>query len=71
MDRFLQKLPGSTPLKAFVVAGIITATLAYPVFRTQQTRQGHDLFSQEKPEVIAAGQERARREQRQQFSSSK
>jgi hypothetical protein len=68
MDNFIKKIPGSPPAKAFVFASLITAALAYPVFRTKdKARQGHDLFSQEKPEAIASGQERARREQRKNF----
>jgi hypothetical protein len=71
MDNFMNKIPGSPPVKAFVVAAFITTALAYPVFRTKDNRQGHDLFSQEKPEAIASGQERARREQRKNFGGSK
>ena len=68
MDKLINKLPGSPPVKAFLCAGLVTAALAYPVFRTKdKTKQGHDLFSQEKPEAIASGQERARREQRKNF----
>ena len=68
MDKLINKLPGSPPVKAFLCAGLVTAALAYPVFRTKdKTQQGHDLFSQEKPEAIASGQERARREQRKNF----
>jgi hypothetical protein len=67
MDRFVSKIPGSPPVKAFGLSLIIAAACAYPVFggRASETRQGHDLFSQEKPEVIASQEEQKRRQERQ------
>ena len=67
MDRFVSKIPGSTPLKAFGLSLLIATACAYPLFgggRASDSRQGHDLFSQEKPEVIASQQEQKRREER-------
>jgi hypothetical protein len=67
MDRFASKIPGSTPVKALGLSVLIAAACAYPVFgggRASETRQGHDLFSQDKPEVIASQEEQKRRQER-------
>jgi hypothetical protein len=67
MDRFASKFPGSIPVKAFGLAVLISAACAYPVFgggRASETRQGHDLFSQDKPEVVASQEEQKRRQER-------
>jgi hypothetical protein len=64
IDQQLRRLvPGKTPgRQALVIAGVLIVGLAYPVYSATDTRQGHDLFSQEKPESIAQGQEQARKE---------
>jgi hypothetical protein len=62
MDKFVNKLPGSTPVKAFVAAVALCGLFAIPVFRSSETRQGHDYMSSEKPEAIIASQEKLRRE---------
>ena len=67
MDSIIKKIPGSVPVKSFLGALLISGALAYPVFKTKNVKQGHDLFSQDKPEAIQAGQERARRDQRKGF----
>lgn len=64
VDAWLQRLPGSIAAKSFGVALIVCAALAYPVYKSTETRQGHDYLSSEKPEAVAAGQEKLRREQR-------
>src|SRR3569832_2802875 len=66
MDKLIRKIPGSTATKAFVVSLTVAGLCAVPVFRTSESRQGHDLFSQDKPEVVASGQERLRKQARQQ-----
>lgn len=66
MDRFVSKLPGSPAVKAFVASTVVVGLLAIPVFgASKEGRQGHDYFSQEKPEVIRVGQEQQRKLERQ------
>lgn len=64
VDAFLNRLPGSTAAKAFGVSVIICTALAYPVFAKSNGRLGEDYLSSDKPEVVASGQEKIRREQR-------
>lgn len=65
VDSYLAKLPGSVPAKAAAAGFLLTAALAYPVFRvSREGRQGHDYLSSERPEAISAGQDRLRRENR-------
>lgn len=65
MDRFINKVPGSPQVKAFAVAITVVGLLAYPVFGvSKEGRQGHDYFSQERPEAILAGEERLRKQDR-------
>ena len=47
----------------FLGTAIIVSASAYPVFSTD-TRDGHDLFSSEKPEAIRVAQEEKRKEYR-------
>jgi len=64
MDRFLAKLPGSTPQKAAVVSFCLIAALGYPVFSKDNdanNKQGHNYLSQERPEFVASGQEKLRK----------
>lgn len=68
IDDFVNKrIPGSMPLKAFVAAVLFCSAVAYPVFSKspEESRQGHDYMSSDKPEVIRATQEQQRREYRQ------
>lgn len=60
MDRLISKIPGSTPVKAFVTSIVICGVLAIPVFY-DDSRQGHSYFSSEKPEAIAAQQDQLRK----------
>jgi len=65
-DDFVKKLPGGHYTKLFVATSTILAVTAFPIFfNTKEVRQGHDYFSQEKPEAIRAGQEQLRKEYRQ------
>lgn len=62
----LHKLPGSVSFKAFSLAVLISAAAAYPVFKkpAEESRQGHDYMSSDKPEAIRASQEQLRKEYR-------
>jgi len=62
---------GSLQIKAVVASVAVCALLAVPVFKkdgskSNKTRQGHDYFSQERPEAIRAGEEERRRRARRQ-----
>ena len=59
-DRLIQKVPGSLQVKAFVSASLLCIALGYPIFRSTDGRQGHDYFSQERPEAILKGEEESR-----------
>jgi hypothetical protein len=63
-DTFMQRLPGSVAAKSLGFSVLVCAALAYPVYKSTEGRQGHDYLSSEKPEVVASGQEKLRREQR-------
>ena len=67
-DAFIQRLPGSIPFKSFVAACIVCTAAAYPVFSKppEESRQGHDYMSSEKPEAIRSSEEQLRREYRDQ-----
>jgi hypothetical protein len=67
IDKLVAKIPGSPAAKAFALSIACVAVCAVPVFgkSSSSERQGEALFSQEKPERIAAGQERQRRQERQ------
>lgn len=62
VDRFVARLPGgSMNVKAFVTAMAICGMVGVPIFMNSDKRkQGHDLFSQERPEAIIRGQEKLR-----------
>jgi hypothetical protein len=68
IDTFIQRIPGSLPLKSFIAACLVCSVAAYPVFikSPEQSRQGHDYMSSDKPEVIRATQEQLRKEYRHQ-----
>lgn len=72
IDDLVQRIPGSIPLKAFVAACVVSAALAYPVFSKapEQSRQGHDYMSSEKPEIIRSTQEQLRKEYRHQRNAN-
>lgn len=58
---------GNPKTKAFVISAALCGLLAVPLFDpNKKQRQGHDYFSQEKPEAITAGQERQQRLKRKQ-----
>jgi hypothetical protein len=68
MDSWIQQLPGSIPFKSFVAACVLCTVIAIPVFqkKPEESRQGHDYLSSEKPEIIRATQEQLRKEYRHQ-----
>eukprot|EP00584_Thalassiosira_punctigera_P012629 CAMPEP_0172573846 /NCGR_PEP_ID=MMETSP1067-20121228/136404_1 /TAXON_ID=265564 ORGANISM="Thalassiosira punctigera, Strain Tpunct2005C2" /NCGR_SAMPLE_ID=MMETSP1067 /ASSEMBLY_ACC=CAM_ASM_000444 /LENGTH=71 /DNA_ID=CAMNT_0013366465 /DNA_START=1034 /DNA_END=1249 /DNA_ORIENTATION=+ len=49
--QLLQKLPGSQNFKVFVGTSALIGLCAVPVF-AKDTKAGHDLFSQEKPQAM-------------------
>jgi hypothetical protein len=72
IDAFIKRIPGSLPLKSFVAACVVCAVTAYPVFSKspEESRQGHDYMSSDKPEVIRSTQEQLRKEYRQQRNAA-
>ena len=62
VDRFISKIPGSVQFKAFAAGVVVCTALAYPVFATGSGKQGHDYFSQERPEAILRGEEQSRKQ---------
>lgn len=61
----MNKIPGGPRVRVFVGTSIILAISAAPVFmKKAPDKQGHDLFSQEKPEAITASKEKLQREYR-------
>jgi hypothetical protein len=68
IDNFINKrIPGSIAFKSFAAAVLLCSAVAYPVFKKppEESRQGHDYLSSDKPEVIRASQEQLRKEYRQ------
>lgn len=66
-DRLLvNRIPGSNTFKAIVTTLLITgaAVYAFPPGTDSNTKQGHSLFSHEKPEAVAAHEQRMREEKR-------
>jgi len=57
----LQKIPGGQNVQAFVGTSILLGLCAIPVFG-KDTKAGHDLFSQEKPQAIVDSESKMRRE---------
>mmetsp|Transcript_13958 Transcript_13958/g.26751 ORF Transcript_13958/g.26751 Transcript_13958/m.26751 type:complete len:85 (-) Transcript_13958:188-442(-) len=63
-DRLLQRVPGSMPFKAFVAGMTLCTVMAYPVFApsNEKTKQGHDYFSQERPEAVLQAEQASRKQ---------
>ncbi|KAL3757119.1 hypothetical protein ACHAWU_002958 [Discostella pseudostelligera] len=59
--QLLQKIPGGTNVQAFVGTSILLGLCAIPVF-LKDTKAGHDLFSQEKPQAIVDSESKLRKE---------
>ncbi|KAL3810686.1 hypothetical protein ACHAXA_003290 [Cyclostephanos tholiformis] len=64
--QLLQKLPVGQNVQVFVGTSILLGLCAVPVF-SRDTRAGHDLFSQEKPQAIIENEGRLRKN----YASSK
>ncbi|KAL3796783.1 hypothetical protein HJC23_010930 [Cyclotella cryptica] len=60
MARAVQKIPGSQNTQVFVGTSILLGLCAVPVF-SKDTKAGHDLFSQEKPQAIVDSESKLRR----------
>lgn len=62
-DRFVSRIPGSTSIKALGAALIITIGAGIPFFSGKgDKRQGHHIFSSDKPEAVITHQEQVRKE---------
>jgi len=57
----LKKVPGGQGTQVFVGTAFLLSLCAIPVVR-KETKRGHDLFSQEKPEEIENHQEQQQKE---------
>lgn len=57
----VQRLPGGDNTKAFVGTMVLIGGCAIPVF-AKDTKAGHDLFSQEKPQAIIDSESKLRKE---------
>jgi hypothetical protein len=73
IDNLVNKLPGSIKAKAAFLSFAVVGILSIPVFNKtkEQRKQGHEYFSQEKPEQVAAGQEANRRRMREEEQGKK
>lgn len=60
----LKKLPGSENVKAFVGTSLLIGACAVPVFGSigKDTKAGHDLFSQEKPQAMVDSERTLRKD---------
>jgi hypothetical protein len=59
----VKKIPGGPRMQVFAVTIGSLALCAVPVFWKQE-KQGHDLFSQEKPEAVRANEEKLQKQHR-------
>jgi len=57
----VQKLPGGQNAQAFIGTSILLGLCAIPVFG-KDTKAGHDLFSQEKPQAIIENESKLRKD---------
>jgi len=53
--QILQKIPGGQNTKVFFGTSLLLGACAVPVF-AKDTKAGHDLFSQEKPQAVLDGE---------------
>ncbi|KAL7547238.1 hypothetical protein ACHAWF_010593 [Thalassiosira exigua] len=60
IHQLLQKIPGGPNVKVFVGTFVLLGLCAVPVF-AKDTKAGHDLFSQEKPQAIVDGESEMRK----------
>ncbi len=56
----MQKIPGGQNAQVFVGTSLLLGLCAIPVF-SKDTKAGHDLFSQEKPQAIVDSESRLRK----------
>ena len=57
----VQKIPGGQNVQAFVGTSLLVGLCAIPVF-SKDTKAGHDLFRQEKPQAIVDSESKLRKE---------
>ncbi|KAL9182883.1 hypothetical protein ACHAXT_004162 [Thalassiosira profunda] len=56
----LNKIPGGPNTKVFVGTSLLVGLCAIPVF-AKDTKAGHDLFSQEKPQAMLDSESKMRK----------
>jgi len=59
--QLLQKLPGGHNVKVFIGTSFLVGLCAVPVFG-KDTKTGHDLFSQEKPQAMVDSESKLRKD---------
>jgi len=69
LHQTVQKIPGGPNAQVAVGSAVILGLCAVPVFG-KDTKRGHDLFSQEKPQAIVESQERLQKEAREAWKKS-
>ena len=57
----MNKLPGGQNAKAFIGTSLLIGLCAVPVFG-KDTKAGHDLFSQEKPQAMVDSESKLRKD---------
>ena len=57
----VQRIPGGQNVQVFVGTTLLLGLCAIPVF-SKDTKPGHDLFSQEKPQAILESEYKLRKE---------
>lgn len=61
----MKKIPGGLRVQVFVgTAGLLLVSSLPILIQSAKQKQGHDLFSQEKPEALTAAKEKLQREHR-------
>ena len=60
-EQLVKKVPGGQNAQVFIGTVFALSLCAIPIV-TKETRKGHDLFSQEKPEAIELHQEKQQKE---------
>lgn len=56
--QLLKKIPGGPKVQVFVGTALILGVSAVPVFWKPNQKRGHDLFSQERPEVVVQSEDK-------------
>lgn len=59
--QLLQKIPGGENVQALIGTALLLGFCAVPIF-AKDTKTGHDLFSQEKPQAIVDSESKLRKD---------